>query len=212
MKTAFALFLFAIAAAVAFFIYARTQRANGNGAMDVAARRPLSRLEQVLYGRLVRALPDHVVLAQVAYSQILAVHRGGDSRALRNRFDRLVADFVVCRRDFVVVAVIDDRGPLDFSLVKRFVKLCREQRVAIWHGHDYKSNLLGLLVRPHWPMRLVTTVHGWVKFTWKTPLYYAIDRLCLPRYERVICVSDDLAEQCLFEEAMVEFHALEAAG
>ena len=63
----------------------------------------------------------------------------------------------------------------------------------IWHGHDYKSNALGLLLRRFWPMRLVTTVHGWVQQTRRTPLYYRIDRLCLPRYERVICVSDDLS-------------------
>src|SRR5262249_40900747 len=39
--------------------------------------------------------------------------------------------------------------------------------------------------------------HGWVRHTRRTPLYYWIDRLCLPRYERVICVSEDLHEQCL---------------
>jgi glycosyltransferase involved in cell wall biosynthesis len=46
-------------------------------------------------------------------------------------------------------------------------------------------------------MRLVTTVHGWVKETRRTPLYYKIDRLCLPRYEAVICVSEDLYERSL---------------
>jgi glycosyltransferase involved in cell wall biosynthesis len=67
----------------------------------------------------------------------------------------------------------------------------------VWHGHDYKSNLLGLLLKKHFPeMRLVTTVHGWVQKTWKTPLYYGIDRLCLKRYEHVICVSRDLFEDC----------------
>ena len=69
--------------------------------------------------------------------------------------------------------------------------------MAIWHGHDYKSNALGLLLRPMHPMRLVTTVHGWVRHTKRTRLYYAIDRFCLPRYERIICVSEDLRERCL---------------
>lgn len=87
---------------------------------------------------------------------------------------------------------IDDGGALDFSLVGKFTDVCRRNNVAIWHGHDYKSNLLGVLVRRHWPMKLVTTVHGWVKHTWKTPLYYALDRLALRWYDRVICVSDDL--------------------
>jgi glycosyltransferase involved in cell wall biosynthesis len=92
---------------------------------------------------------------------------------------------------------IDDRGPFDTTLFQAYVDLCRRERVAIWHGHDYKSNLVGLWVNRYWPMKLVTTVHGWVKFTWRTPLYYAVDRFCLRRYERVICVSDDLEAACL---------------
>ncbi len=89
-----------------------------------------------------------------------------------------------------------DRGPWDWKVAGQLLQICRRERVAIWHGHDYKSNLLGLLVRPLWPMRLVTTVHGWVKHTRRTPLYYKIDELCLPHYESVICVSDDLVARC----------------
>lgn len=92
---------------------------------------------------------------------------------------------------------IPDRGPWDWRVIGRMLDICRRERVAIWHGHDYKSNALGLLLRRFWPMRLVTTVHGWVKHTRRTPLYYRIDRFCLPRYERVICVSKDLHEECL---------------
>lgn len=95
------------------------------------------------------------------------------------------------------LAGIPDRGPWDWRVIGRMLKICRRERVAIWHGHDYKSNALGLLLRRFWPMRLVTTVHGWVKHTRRTPLYYRIDRFCLPRYERVICVSQDLHEECL---------------
>jgi glycosyltransferase involved in cell wall biosynthesis len=76
------------------------------------------------------------------------------------------------------------------------VELCRRENVNIWHAHDYKSNALGLLVRRFHPLKLVTTVHGWVKHTARTPLYYWIDRQCLPRYDRVICVSDDLYDAC----------------
>lgn len=92
---------------------------------------------------------------------------------------------------------IHDRGAWDWRVVTQYLAICRRERVSIWHGHDYKSNVLGLLVRQFWPMHLVTTVHGWVKHTRRTPLYYRIDRLCLPRYESVICVSDDLRERAL---------------
>lgn len=87
---------------------------------------------------------------------------------------------------------IPDRGATDWRVVPKLLKVCREENVAIWHGHDYKTNALGLLLNRFWPMRLVTTLHGWVKNTARTPLYYRIDRLCLPRYERVFCVSEDL--------------------
>jgi glycosyltransferase involved in cell wall biosynthesis len=92
---------------------------------------------------------------------------------------------------------VPDRGPWDLGVARRLLEVCRRERVAVWHGHDYKSNLLGLLLRPFWPMRLVTTVHGWVRHTRRTPLYYGIDRLCLPRFERVICVSEDLQRRSL---------------
>ncbi len=92
---------------------------------------------------------------------------------------------------------ITDRGPWDWRVVTQLLAVCRREKVAIWHGHEYKSNALGLLLRRFWPMRLVTTVHGWVKHTRRTPLYYAIDRSCLRHYEVVISVSNDLHARCL---------------
>ena len=92
---------------------------------------------------------------------------------------------------------IPDRGFWDWRVIGKLLALCRREHVAIWHGHDYKSNALGVLLRCFWRMRLVTTVHGWVHHTRRTPLYYGVDRFCLPRYEKVICVSRDLYQRCL---------------
>jgi glycosyltransferase involved in cell wall biosynthesis len=92
---------------------------------------------------------------------------------------------------------VPDRGFWDPGVALRLLNLCRRERVAVWHGHDYKSNALGLLLGRFWPMKLVTTVHGWVHHTARTPLYYWVDRLCLPRYDLVLCVSQDLYERCL---------------
>lgn len=92
---------------------------------------------------------------------------------------------------------IPDRGPFDVGLIRRALDVCRRENVVAWHGHDYKSNLLGLLVRRYHPMRLLTTAHGWVLQTWKASLYFRVDRWCLKRYERVVCVSPDLVEECL---------------
>jgi glycosyltransferase involved in cell wall biosynthesis len=106
-------------------------------------------------------------------------------------FERIRERASACQAPLVEVL---DRGALDLGVAWSLLDICRREKVRIWHGHDYKSNLLGLLLARFWPMRLVTTVHGWVHHTRRTPLYYAIDRLCLPRYEVVICVSADLRE------------------
>src|SRR6516162_9574947 len=78
---------------------------------------------------------------------------------------------------------VADRGAWDWRVVVQFLRICRRERVEIWHGHDYKSNALGLLLRRLWPMRLVTTVHGWDKDTPRAQFYFTVDRLCLPYYE-----------------------------
>jgi glycosyltransferase involved in cell wall biosynthesis len=92
---------------------------------------------------------------------------------------------------------IEDRGPWDVRVVRRLLEICRRERVSIWHGHDYKSNAIGLLLRRFWPMTLVSTVHGWGVLTGRTPFYNKIDRVCLRWYDRVIAVSDDLMQACL---------------
>jgi len=94
------------------------------------------------------------------------------------------------------IAEIIDRGPWDLDLVARATALARELNVRVWHAHDYKSNLLGLLVRRRWPMALVTTCHGWVERTWRTILYHQVDRLTLRRYDHVIAVSADIEAAC----------------
>jgi glycosyltransferase involved in cell wall biosynthesis len=94
------------------------------------------------------------------------------------------------------LVTIPERLPIDLGVLKRLAALCREHDVRIWHGHDYKSNLYGLLLRKRLDLALVTTVHGWVERTRKTPLYFAVDRASIRRYDRVVCVSHDLFEQC----------------
>ena len=90
---------------------------------------------------------------------------------------------------------VPDRGPLDWHVINKYLTICKTERVTIWHGHDYKSNLIGLVLRRFWPMHLVTTVHGWVDRRVKH--YYWIDKFCLRHYDRVICVSDDLFQESL---------------
>src|SRR5450830_1816235 len=63
----------------------------------------LTNREQGMYFRLHEALEGRIVLAQVAFSALLKT----SSRQDRNRFDRKVADFVICNKTFEVLAIIE---------------------------------------------------------------------------------------------------------
>jgi hypothetical protein len=73
----------------------------------------LSRPEQLLYARLVRAFPGHVILAHVALSRWL------------------MANFVVYRPDFTAVAAVELDEPVD--------KSSDAQRCAMRHKHRRKD-------------------------------------------------------------------------
>lgn len=88
-------------------IFAKAKKSAGEAPWPFYAKKPLSSPEQVLYFRLCKALPGHVVLAQVALSRILGVKRGNNFGEWFNRINRMSADFVVCSKDSTIVAVIE---------------------------------------------------------------------------------------------------------
>ena len=102
-------------AAVAFITLLKVLKPGGSrGGLEALEeswpfymRRPLTEPEQVLYFRLSKALPDHIILSQVQLSRLLGVKKGNNYQAWSNRINRLSADFVVCNRDSSVVAVIE---------------------------------------------------------------------------------------------------------
>lgn len=92
---------------------------------------------------------------------------------------------------------LPENSVLDFSSYKALLKICSDQEINIWHGHDYKSNLLGILIRRKLPnLKLVTTVHGWTCETFRTKLYYHLDNYCLKQYDEVVAVSPKLYDHC----------------
>ena len=104
------------------------------------AKRPLTAPEQILYFRLVRALPDHIVLAQVQVSRVLGVKKGFGFNHWNNRINRLSYDFVVCSKDASVIAAIelDDKSHEAASRVEADARKTRATksagiRLVRWH-------------------------------------------------------------------------------
>lgn len=101
------LLLMAVLAAMALFALAliAKQLPKGKGARGERPKRKrlMTEREQAMHNRLTQALPDLVVLAQVSFGALLTAR----AYAVRNTFDRKVADFVVCDKAFQVLAVIE---------------------------------------------------------------------------------------------------------
>ena len=62
--------------------------------------------EQVLYRRLVEALPDYLVLPQVQLVRVVRFKRGQGDRAVWNRISQLSIDFLIAKPDTSIVAAV----------------------------------------------------------------------------------------------------------
>jgi len=104
------LFLIVVAVSVVAILALIKAKSRGDVGDDVwpfYAKKILSLPEQVLYFRLIQALPDRVVLAQVQLSRLLGVKKSKNYQAWFNRINQMSADFVVCKKDSSIVAVIE---------------------------------------------------------------------------------------------------------
>ena len=109
MKPIFVVLIVLVLAIVALVVAKRLGLLTGTGpaTWPFYVKKPLTQPEQVLYHRLVQALPDHIVLAQVQVSRVLGVKKGSKFNEWNNRINRLSYDFVVCTKDSTVIAAIE---------------------------------------------------------------------------------------------------------
>lgn len=101
------LFLVLLGLVAAAYFKLRGGAASDDSPWPVFAKKPLSAPEQLLYFRLVKALPEHIVLPQVSLSRFLGVKGSRNVHAWNNRIHRLNADFLVCAKDARVLAVVE---------------------------------------------------------------------------------------------------------
>lgn len=107
MGSLIVLIVVAILVVIVGLLLAKKKQPSESGPWPYYAKRPLSQPDQILYFRLAKALPDHMVLAQVQLSRMLGVKKGSNHQAWLNRINRMSADFVVCAKDSSILAVIE---------------------------------------------------------------------------------------------------------
>lgn len=83
-----------------------------------------------------------------------------------------------------------DRGGLDRILIGDLVRLIDELQIDVLHSSEFRSNVLALLCRRERPVKLVSTVHGWIANDWRGRAYRVIDKTLLRWFDGVILVSN----------------------
>lgn len=87
-----------------------------------------------------------------------------------------------------------ERGPVDPRTFWRLAAEIRRFRPDILHPHDYKTNVLAVLLARMFGLKLVTTLHGYVTIGGRLDWYYRLDRWAIRRMDHAIVVSDDLLD------------------
>jgi len=87
---------------------------------------------------------------------------------------------------------IPERGGIDPRTWRRLVKEVKQCRPALLHAHDYKTNVLGVLLARRFNLPVITTLHGYGLGGGRLNWYYRIERWALRRMDRVITVSEEL--------------------
>jgi glycosyltransferase involved in cell wall biosynthesis len=164
-------------------------------ARPAAGRRPI----RVLELRSVRGVgggPEKTILAGAALADRARVDvtvcylRAKDDPLfdVHRRAQELGLDYVEIR----------ERHSFDPTIVRTLRTLVRERDVDIVHAHDYKTDLLALVLGRLEHVVPLTTVHGWTGQT--TPerwLYYPGDKLLLRAFPRLIAVSSQIRDELI---------------
>jgi glycosyltransferase involved in cell wall biosynthesis len=81
------------------------------------------------------------------------------------------------------------------AMVRELTSRLREWNADVLCCHGYKADIVGLLAARRAGVPVIAMSHGWTAETWKVRIYEALDRACLRRMDRVVCVSEGQAEK-----------------
>lgn len=77
---------------------------------------------------------------------------------------------------------------------RRLIALFREHETDVLHSHGYRPDVVGGSAAKEAGLARVSTVHGFVGGGWKNRLYEWIQRRSLRGFDRVVGVSDEVAD------------------
>lgn len=89
-----------------------------------------------------------------------------------------------------IEAVVLERNTPDFlGMVREISGVLRRLGAGVLCCHGYKADLVGLPAARRAKVPVVSVSRGWTSNTLKVRLYESVDRACLRKMDRVVCVS-----------------------
>lgn len=115
---------------------------------------------------------------------------------LRDRRDGIFAIDERARDAHVDYVEVSEQHSFDPRVWPRLRGLVADRQIDLVHSHDYKTNLLALLLSKSCGVAALSTVHGWTGHSPRERyLYYPADKRVLARFARLIAVSSDIARE-----------------
>lgn len=112
---------------------------------------------------------------------------------LRDARDSVFAIDAWARSLDVSYVEICERSSFDPKVWPALRALVRQYNIDIVHAHEYKTDLLALLLARAEGVLPLATVHGWTGHSWKERrVYYPVDKRVLARFPHLIAVSEDI--------------------
>lgn len=90
---------------------------------------------------------------------------------------------------------VPENHSFDLSVWPALRRLVRQRRIDIVHGHDYKTDLLTLMLARAERIVPLATAHGWTGHSARERyVYYPLDRWVLCRLPHVVAVSEQIRQ------------------
>lgn len=115
---------------------------------------------------------------------------------IRDRRDETFALDQLASRLGVDYVEVYERHSFDPSIWRQLRRLVCDRRIDIIHAHEYKTDLLSLLLARSTDTIPLSTVHGWTGNAWRERLlYYPADRRILRQFPALIAVSGQIRDR-----------------
>jgi glycosyltransferase involved in cell wall biosynthesis len=115
---------------------------------------------------------------------------------LRDQRDRIFGVDNRAQQAGVDYVEVLEKHSFDPGVWPQLRRLIRERAIDIVHSHDYKTNLLALLLSKATDVAALSTVHGWTGHSFRERWgYYPADKRVLARFPRVVAVSSEIGRE-----------------